>query len=90
MIEIIFKSKTTFKKGKTSVEIILRKNKKVIDRIKVESADRTLEGLDKLLRCNKIDITAIRKFTTVDNFKKTSYTSFRILKSIEKGLNLTL
>lgn len=71
-------------------EIVL--NLKKEDRIyteKVEKAEDLLLGLDKILKKSKIKPTDIGKIK-VDNFNKSRYTSFRIVKSIEKALRLSI
>lgn len=84
--EIFLKpKKTNQQRGPNPIEIILKKDRANFLKIEVASADKVIEGLDKVLKNSKIKITDINKIT-VDNFKKASYTSFRILKSIEKGL----
>jgi hydrogenase maturation factor HypF (carbamoyltransferase family) len=52
---------------------------------KVEKAEDLLLGLDKILKKSKIKFIDIGKIK-VDNFNKSRYTSFRIVKSIEKAL----
>jgi len=69
-------------------EILL--NLKNGDRIyieKVEKAEDLLLGIDKILKKSKIKFIDIGKIR-VDNFNKGRYTSFRIVKSIEKALRL--
>ena len=63
-------------------------NLKKGDRIyveKVEKAEDLLLGLDKILKKSKIKFIDIGKIK-VDNLNKSRYTSFRIVKSIEKAL----
>ncbi len=63
-------------------------NLKKGDRIyveRVEKAEDLLLGLDKILKKSKIKFIDIGKIK-VDNLNKSRYTSFRIVKSIEKAL----
>lgn len=89
MVNLIFKLGKTKQKGQTPVEIVLEKNGQVYKQ-KVQKADNVLEGLDKLLKKYKISITDLKSVKTVDNFSQISYTSCRIVKSIEKALNFGL
>lgn len=52
---------------------------------KVEKAEDVLLGLDKILKKSKIKVIDIGNIK-IDNFNKSKYTSFRIVKSIEKAL----
>jgi len=56
---------------------------------KVENAEDVLEGLDKILKKSKIEITDIKDIK-IDALNKNRYTSYRIIKSIEKVLKLNL
>lgn len=67
-------------------------NLKKEDRIyneKVEKAEDLLLGLDKIVKKSKVKFIDIGKIK-VDNFNKGRYTSFRIVKSIEKALRLSI
>ena len=86
-MNLIFEVQRTVQKGKTPVDVILKQGK-VTYREKVESTDEVLERLDKILKKNRIDIKAIRSVKIVDKFLETSYTSRRILKSVEKALKI--
>jgi len=87
-------------KGRCGVKIILEVNKKRYLE-KVESADNLLEGLDRILKKSRMEITSVKNIKTVsslfpkksnrvDKFCKTSYTSCRIVKSIEKAIKFCL
>jgi len=88
MANLVFKIQKAKQKGATSVEVILEKNKRIY-REKVESADKVLEGLDKILKKSKIEITAVKSIK-VDDLNRNRYTSYRIVKSIEKALKIKL
>ncbi len=95
-MNLIFKIKNihsdprgTKQKGKAPVEVVLEKNNKIIGKKTVESADKVLEGLDKILKKSKIGITAIKSIK-VDDLNKNRYTSYRIVKSVEKALKIKL
>lgn len=86
-MKLIFKIKKSGGKNRNPVEIILKKGDKVYKRI--EETDKLLEGLDKILKKSKVEINSIRKKIRIDNSStKNKYTSFRIVKSIEKALKL--
>ena len=88
-MQLIFKIQKSGQKGKVPVEVILKDKNKVIDKKAVESAEKILEGLDKILNKSKIGITAIKNIQTID-LNKSRYTSYRIVKSIEKALKLKI
>jgi len=88
MANLVFKIQKAKQKGATPVEVILEKNKRIY-REKVESADKVLEGLDKILKKSKIEITAVKSIK-VDDLNRNRYTSYRIVKSIEKALKIKL
>ncbi len=75
-------------KGKRPIEIIL-KNKKVYKE-KVSSSDKVLNEIDKILNRSKIkDIKKISRIK-IDNLNKNGYTTYRVVKSIEKALKFSL
>lgn len=93
------KNTVSFKKG-CSVKIILETNRKRYSE-KVESADDVLKGLDKILKKSRMEITSVKNIKTVsslspskskkvDKFCKKSYTSCRIVKSVEKAIKFYL
>ncbi len=88
-MELIFQIKKSSQKGKVPIEIVLKDKKKVIGREKVENAEKVLEGLDKILKRSKIGITVINSIK-VDDLNKSRYTSYRIIKAIEKALKFSL
>jgi len=95
-MQLIFKLKKTKQKGRPAcrrgrapVEVILKKKREVIGREEVKNAEKILEGLDKILKKSKVKITAI-KAIKVDDLNKNSYTSYRIIKAVEKALKLGL
>lgn len=67
----------------------MKDKNKVIGKETVESAEKILEGLDKIFKKSKIEITAIKNIQTID-LNKSRYTSYRIVKSIEKALKLKI
>jgi len=77
------------RRGRAPVEVILKKKREIIGREEVKNAEKILEGLDKILKKNKIEITTI-KLIKVDDLNKNKHTSYRIIKSIEKALKLGL
>jgi len=88
-MQLIFKLKKTKQKGRAPIEVILKKKREVIGREEVKNAEKILEGLDKILKKSKVKITAI-KAIKVDDLNKNSYTSYRIIKAVEKALKLGL
>lgn len=81
--------KTTLKITINPREIVI--NLKKGDRIYVEQvlrAEDLLLGLDKILKKSKIKVIDIRNIR-IDNLNKSKYTSFRIIKSIEKALRFS-
>jgi len=73
-----------------SSEIIItlkRGDKTYIEKIK--KAEETLNAFDKILRKSKIEIADIKSIR-IDNLNKNKYTSYRILKSIEKAINFSI
>lgn len=98
-MQLTFQIQKSSRKGKVPVEVILRRNSRIIGREKMESADKVLEGLDRILKRSKIEMTNIiglrptsrrlENIKTID-LNKNRYTSYRILKSIEKALKLKL
>lgn len=87
-MQLVFKVKKAKQKGKAPVEVILEKDKKIFKET-VESADKVLEGLDRILKRSKIEITNIKSIK-VDDLNKNRYTSYRIIRAIEKALKLKL
>ena len=88
-MELIFKIQKSGQKGKVPVEVILKDKNLVIGKETVENAEKILEGLDKIFKKSKIGITAIKNIKTVD-LNKNRYTSYRIVRSIEKALKLKI
>lgn len=87
-MNLIFKIKKNKQKGPVPVEVILKGDKRIYKE-KVESADNVLEGLDKILKRSKMKIADIEGIK-VDDLNRNRYTSYRIIKSIEKALKLKL
>lgn len=88
-MNLIFKIQKSGQKGKVPVEVILKDKNKVIGKKTVENAEKILEGLDKIFKKSKIGITAIKNIKTID-LNKNRYTSYRIVRSIEKALKLKI
>lgn len=88
-MELIFKVKKSDKKGAVPVEIILKDKNRIVDQETVENAEKILEGLDRIFKKSRIGTTAIKNIKTIDS-NKNRYTSYRIVKSIEKALNLKI
>ena len=84
-MNLIFKIQKTNKKGAVPVEIILKDKNKVIGKKAVESAEKILEGLDKIFKKSNRGITNIKNIKTID-LNKNRYTSYRIVRSIERAL----
>lgn len=70
------------------VEIILKRKNKII-RAEAEEAEDALDKLDRILKKSKIEITDIKNIR-IDNLNKSKYTTYRILKSIEKALRFSI
>lgn len=87
-MQLIFKIKKSKQKGAAPVEVILEKNGQKYKEI-VKNADKILEGLDKILKKSKIGITGLENIKTID-LNKNRYTSYRIIKAIEKALKLKI
>lgn len=85
-MELIFKIRKSGKKGVVPVEVILKKNGRIYKET-VANAEKVLEGLDKILKKSKIETTNIKTIKTID-LNKDRYTSYRIIKSIEKALTI--
>lgn len=88
-MQLIFKIQKSGQKGKVPVEVILKDKNKVIGRETKENAEKILEGLDKIFKKSKIGMTAIKNIKTID-LNKNRYTSYRIVRSIEKALKLKI
>lgn len=88
-MELIFQINKSSQKGAVPVEIVLKDKKRTIGKEIVENAEKVLEGLDKILKKSKIEITDIKNIKTID-LNKNRYTSYRIVKSIEKALKLKI
>lgn len=86
-MNLIFKIQKSGQKGKVPVEVILKDKNLVIGRETVGNAEKVLEGLDKIFKKSKIGMTAIKNIQTID-LNKNRYTSYRIVRSIEKALKL--
>ncbi len=86
-MQIVFKIKKS-DLDKQVIEIIVKSKGKII-RTEVGEAEDALIGLDKILKKNKIKIGEIRSIK-IDNQNKNRYTSYRILKSIEKAIKFSL
>ena len=71
------------------IEVILKDKNKVIGKEIVKNAEEVLKGLDKILKKSKIGINTI-KTIKVDDLNKNRYTSYRIIKAIEKALKFSL
>lgn len=70
------------------IEIILKRKNKIII-AKAGEAEDVLDKLDKILKKSKIEITDIRNIK-IDNLNKNRYTTYRILKSLEKALRFSI
>ncbi len=86
-MNLIFKIQKSGQKGKVPVEVILKDKNLVIGRETVGNAEKVLEGLDKIFKKSRIGMTAIKNIQTID-LNKNRYTSYRIVRSIEKALKL--
>ena len=87
-MNLIFRILKSKQKGAAPVEVILEKKGKKYKEI-VKNADKILEGLDKILKRSKIGITDLKNIK-VDDLNKNRYTSYRIIKAIEKALKLKI
>lgn len=95
-MNLIFKIQKSGQKGKARlatkrvpVEVILKDKNKVIGKEAVENAEKVLEGLDRIFKKSRIGMTAIKNIQTID-LNKNRYTSYRIVRSIEKALKLKI
>jgi hypothetical protein len=95
-MQLIFKIQKSGQKGKVPVEVILKDKNlprqqagRIIGKETVENAEKILEGLDKIFKKSKIGMTAIKNIKTID-LNKNRYTSYRIVRSIEKALKLKI
>jgi len=88
-MNLIFKIQKSGQKGKVPVEVILKDKNKVIGRETVGNAEKVLEGLDRIFKKSRIGMTAIKNIQTID-LNKNRYTSYRIVRSIEKALKLKI
>ncbi len=70
------------------ITLILKRGSEIYTE-KIEEAEDMIERLDRILKKSKIEITDIRNIK-IDNFNKNKYTSYRILKSIEKALRFSI
>ncbi len=72
------------------IEISLKEKRKVLDMLTfAEQGDLTeklLLMVDKIIRKNKLQLVDIQKLTTKSDLKE-NFTSYRILKTIEKTFN---
>lgn len=88
-MRLIFKILEAEQKGAVPVEVVLKRAARVICKETVENPEKILEGLDKILKRSKINITDIRSIN-IDNLNPNRYTSYRIAKGIEKALKFAL
>jgi len=98
-MQLIFRILPIEQKEKAPVEVILeaegRAYKKKVHpapffkRCRVKSADKILEGLDKILKRSKIEITDIKSIK-IDNQNKNRHTSYRIAEAILRALRIIL
>ena len=95
-MQLIFKIQKTNKKGAAPVEIILKEKNlfrkqtnRIINRETMENAEKVLEKLDKIFKKSNIGITNIKNIKTID-LNKNRYTSYRIVRSIERALKFGL
>lgn len=88
-MQLVFKILEAEQKGEVPVEVILKRNSRVICKETVDNPEKILEGLDKILKRSKINITDIRSIN-IDNLNQNRYTSYRIARSIEKALKFAL
>jgi len=95
-MQLIFKIQESGQKGAVPIEVILKDKNlprqqagRIIGKETVENAEKILEGLDKIFKKSKIGMTAIKNIKTID-LNKNRYTSYRIVRSIEKALKLKI
>ncbi len=88
-MNLVFKIEKTKQKEKAPIQVIL-KTKDKIYKEKAESADKILEKLDKILKKSKIKVTAVKNVKVIDKSHKIGFTSYRIIRSIEKALKFDL
>ena len=87
-MQLIFRILKSNIKGKNAIEIILKNKQTYKER--VDSGNEVLKGIDKILNKSKIkDIKKISKIK-IDNLSKNRYTTYRVVKSIEKALKFNL
>jgi len=79
------------KLNQSEVELKLLKNRRTIDFITAkyyhDLSDVLITGLDKLLRRNKIDATALKSFKIRGNLGQDS-TSYKIVSAFIEGLQI--
>lgn len=75
---------------KRMIEICLKDGKNVLDMItfpeKGDLTEKLLPMIDKLITKNKIQLKDIKKIVTKSDLKE-PFTSYRILKTVEKTFN---
>ncbi len=86
-MQLIFRIKKS-DLGEQIIEIIVKTSDKII-RSEAGEAENVLDKLDKILKKSKIEITDIKNIR-IDNLDKNRYTTYRIIRSIEKGLKFSI
>lgn len=78
------------KLDKRIIEICLKEGKKILDKISFEEkgdlTEKLLPNIDRLIKKNKFQIKDIKKITTQSDLRE-PFTSYRILKTLEKTFN---
>lgn len=84
------KSVLNIKFTPVGIVLIFRKGREIYAE-EVKEAEDALERLDKILKRSKIRITDIKNIRIKNsNLVKDRYTSYRIIKSIEKALRFSI
>ncbi len=72
------------------IELCLKDGRKVLDMISFEEkgdlTEKLLPMIDKLIKKNKLQLKDIKKIVTKSDLKE-PFTSYRILKTVEKTFN---
>lgn len=85
MSKLIFKIGKAGEHGRSPIEIIIKKDKKIYQKT-IENTDKILSTLDKLLKSAKLKIELIKDIKVISH-KEAGLTSQRIVKAIKQALD---
>lgn len=85
MPQLIFKIQKAGERGRSPIEVIIKNNGKIFQKI-TDNTDKLLLTLDKVLKSAKLKVESIKDIKVISH-KEAGLTSQRIVKAIKQALD---